>query len=221
MCPVTKKIQKLISSLDHKKQPVCFVAPLDLTQQSGLLWTKAQVAQLSNIFNVVAQQMARLSNVVPYIDALHFPEGTFPQHDPHAVLPIGFPEEYLVTLVSMVTGAVGEIIINPNATLAQKNVFILSMNVTRQQGFWEKVLVDFQNFNYLNQPNSQPGLTSAQIAWLAAGIAAACSIALGTGTGLYFSYKKCRAKTQDNSTTPLLTAGDAPKQYGSKSKFDV
>ena len=96
------------------------LAPLDLTQLPGILWTKKQVQMVNQTGNAVGMQMARVTNVVPYIDALHFPNGTYPMHDLQAVTPLLVPECYNVTRLSVTIGDVGQMIINPNASESQK-----------------------------------------------------------------------------------------------------
>ncbi|MBI2792230.1 MAG: nucleoside hydrolase [Gammaproteobacteria bacterium] len=123
------------------------LAPLDITQQPGLLWTKAQVKALYETNNPVAKQMARVTDVVPYLDVPCFPNGTYPMHDLHATADFIFPHLYDVTKVAITIGDVGQTQINENASDAQKNVYVLSMNLANQEKFYQAVLEAYRNFD--------------------------------------------------------------------------
>jgi inosine-uridine nucleoside N-ribohydrolase len=153
------------------------LSPLDLTQQPGLLWTKEQVSMLKNINNSVAQQMARVTNVVPYLDAPCFPNNTFPMHDLFATASILRPDFFSVTRMAISIGDVGQIIPNLLAPEEVKNVYVISMPIEKQVSFYKTVLKEYENFNCLsseqsdnckNEPNV--GMTGLIIALTVSGI---------------------------------------------------
>ena len=119
---------------------------LDLTQEPGLYWTKEQVKHLKRIDNEAAQQFAKVSEVIPYIDAFNFPQGTYPIHDLRSVTALLFPQFYNVTRISTAIGDVGRIEINANATEQEKNVASLEMTAEKQATFYRKVLSKYNNF---------------------------------------------------------------------------
>lgn len=123
------------------------LAPLDLTQQADLLWTKKQVNQLRQINNPTSNQMAKVTNVIPYIDALHFPNGTYPMHDLQAVTSFLYPDFYNATKVAAQIGDIGQITIDPHAKEEQKNVYVLQMPVEKQSEFYSTVLPEYHNFD--------------------------------------------------------------------------
>lgn len=123
------------------------LSPLDLTQESGLLWTGEQNHMLRVINNVVSNQMAKVASVIPYIDAKHFPKGTYPMHDLFAAAALLYPEFFNVTRAALKIGNVGQIIINPHAPANAKNVYILSVPKEKQSLFYKTLLKDYTHFN--------------------------------------------------------------------------
>jgi purine nucleosidase len=136
-----------VFAICQKYQIPILLAPLDLTQEAGLLWTKKQVEMLQQINNPAAQQMARISETIPYIDALNFPNGTYPMHDLQAVTPLLFPQFYNVTRLAVTIGEIGQMIINATATDEEKNVYVLGMSLDNQASFYQTVLVEYTNFS--------------------------------------------------------------------------
>lgn len=178
------------------------LAPLDLTQQPGLLWTKEQVNMINQTNNAVGQQFARVTNVVPYLDAPCFPNGTYPMHDLQAVTDILFPDFYNVTAYAFSIGDIGQIILDPNATEAQKNVYVLSMPPEKQSVFYQTVLKEYQNFDSSNSTQWSKGkvigLIASGLALIGMAAVSACTIA------------KCKRDAQNpsqpaNEETNLLT----------------
>ncbi len=140
--------------------PVVLI-PLDLTQEPNLLWTKDQVKALKLINNSVAEQLAKVFDVVPYPDARRFPPNLFPIHDLFAVVAMRFSQFFDATKASISIGDVGELHVNENATDSQKNVYILSMSQAKQQEIYNVILSEFSRFNCL------PGSTdeACQFPW--------------------------------------------------------
>ncbi|MDB6081093.1 MAG: inosine-uridine preferring nucleoside hydrolase [Chlamydiia bacterium] len=157
-------------------------APLDLTQQPGLLWTKEQVSALQQIPNPVSQQMAGVTAVIPYLDAPCFLNGTYPMHDLQAATCLLFPDFYTVTRIAAAIGSVGQMIIDPNATDAQKNIYVLEMSAEKQAAFYGTVLNEYHNFDCIAENNNtlstrckpEPvsrGLSTKALTGLVAGVA--------------------------------------------------
>jgi purine nucleosidase len=136
-----------VFSICQQYQIPILLAPLDLTQQPGLLWTKNEVAALNQTGNPVAAQWARVTNVVPYLDALHFPNGTYPMHDLQAASTLLYPEFYTATRLAISIGDVGQIIVNENATESEKNVYVLSMPTEKQANYYATLLPAYKNFS--------------------------------------------------------------------------
>jgi purine nucleosidase len=123
------------------------LASLDLTQQPELLWRKRQVDQLKRIPNRVAAQMAQITNIIPYIDKLNFPNGTWPNHDLQSAACLIKPHPYSVTRMAVNISSIGELLIDEQAPEEEKNVYFLSMAPEKQHGFFESLLNQYKNFN--------------------------------------------------------------------------
>lgn len=121
------------------------LAPLDLTQQPGLAWTEVQDGILIEINNSVSSQWARVTGVVPHIDAKHFPNGTYPMHDLFAAAPLLKPRFFYVIQTAIKIGSVGQTLIDPHAK--NKNVYILTMPEDMQPHFYKEILKEFANFD--------------------------------------------------------------------------
>lgn len=130
------------------------LAPLDLTKQPGLLWTKDQVGMLEKINNVVAKKMARVTGIVPHMDVKHFPKDTYPMHDLQATAPLLYPNFYRVIPCSITIGSEGEIKVNENATNLERNVFRYTISPELQKTFYDNVLADYCDFNNVTTKNS-------------------------------------------------------------------
>jgi purine nucleosidase len=167
------------------------LSPLDLTQQPGLLWTKEQVETLRNIINAVAQQMAMVSDVIPYLDAPCFPKDSYPMHDLFAALAILQPDLFEVTRIAVTIGNDGEVIQDPNAPDAEKNVYVLSVPIAKQSKLYNATLKEYKNFNI--QGNQTPLIALITII--------GSLILLGTGAALYYANKH---QNGANDQQPLL-----------------
>lgn len=134
-----------------KKRIRIYLIPLDLTQQTALLWTPAQTDYLFSLKNNrVAQGMATIARPVPIRDAPCFPpyNGTnYPMHDGITVQAYLRPELFKEECASYSVGDVGQLLINPNATDEEKTVCALSMDLKIQEIFWNTVLPDYGYFN--------------------------------------------------------------------------
>ncbi len=120
--------------------------PLSLTQQPELLWTKNQVKILQAINNDVASQMAKITQIVPYLDARRFPAGTYPMHDLFAAAALLRPEFFTAEKVAISIGDLGDITVNATVSDEEKNVYILSMPQDKQTSFYETILKEYENF---------------------------------------------------------------------------
>lgn len=152
------------------------LCPLDLTQQPGLLWTKEQVSTLQKINNAVANQMALLTNIVPYPYARHFPADTFPMHDLFAAAALLYPDFFNATQVALSIGDVGQILINSNATAIEQNVYILSMPEEKQAFFYDTILKEYEKFTCL--PGSKAAICKPKLS-----LDTILEIAIPTGVG--------------------------------------
>jgi hypothetical protein len=206
-----------------------YLTTLDLTQQPGLLFTKEQVSTLQKINNVVAKQMASVTNVIPYLDARVCPPNTYYMHDLIGVGALLHPELYSCTKAAVTIGSVGELSINPNASNA--NVYLLSMPEQNQTQFYDTVLQHFKAFNCppgtypcdptleptqtttskttttttTTAPTTTPTLPPSNFPWFA--IPTAVGIcALGVGiTSLIFACRRRRKRDKEvNDATPLI-----------------
>ena len=172
------------------------LAPLDLTQEPGLMWTKQQVEALKRINNKVADQMARVSNVVPYIDALNFPEGSYPMHDLFATANFLFPQYFNVTRISAEIGDVGQVIVKSDVTEEEKNVYVLGMPPEKQRLFYGEALVQYENFG------TNDKLSIGKIVAIVTSIVG--SVALGVGG--FLGWRKCKKIDQTKEQEKLLNA---------------
>ncbi len=161
------------------------LAPLDLTQQPGLLWGKQQDATLNQANNPPSSQMARATGVVPYLDVPCFPNGTYPMHDLQAMTDLLYPEFYNVTRFAFNIGNVGQMTVNNTASDAEKNVYVLSMPLEKQAEFYQKVLPVYKNFS----PKSK-GLSALELALLISAGTAVCSLTAFTAVKTAQSCKK-------------------------------
>lgn len=166
----TPAAQNVFSICQRYGIPI-LLAPLDLTQQPGLLWTRGQVDTLNHIPNSVAKQMARVTNVIPYLDAPCFPNGTYGMHDLQTATSLLFPNIYTVTLMAITIGDVGQTIVNSNVTEEQKNVYVLGMEEKEQANFYDTVLSEYNNFNCINE-NEIDDCIAKQSPWTIGKIAA-------------------------------------------------
>lgn len=123
--------------------------PLSLTQQPELLWTKTQQDTLEAINNQVIAQLAKVTKVVPYLDARHFPAGTYPMHDLLAAAALLRPEFFVANQTAFSIGDVGELITNASVT---PNVWVLSMPQELQSAFYDTILKEYENFNCTGTP---------------------------------------------------------------------
>ncbi len=147
-------VQNVFSICEDYSIPI-ILCPLDLTQQPGLLWTKEQVTTLKNINNNVTEQLAKISDVVPYPFARHFPTGTYPMHDLFAAAALLWPDFFEATKAAVSIGDVGQISYNQNVTESEKNVYILSMTPEKQKVFYDIILEEYNAFTCF------PGATAA------------------------------------------------------------
>lgn len=121
--------------------------PLSLTQQPGLLWTKKQQETLEAINSAVVAQLAKVTGVVPYLDARHFPAGTYPMHDLFAAAALLRPEFFVATKMAYSIGDSGSLIANATVAQDQQNVWVLSMPEAQQAAFYDTILKEYENFN--------------------------------------------------------------------------
>lgn len=156
-----------VFSMCKKYGITILLAPLDLTQEPNLYWTSKQVDQLNQIGNSVAQEFAKVSKSIPWIDAMNFPNGTYPMHDEHAVDLLLFPQMYNVTRVSAIIGSIGQMIINVSAQESEKKVYILGMPLDKQIIFYQTVLEEYNNFN---PPSNDGSNTATIISYVAIGL---------------------------------------------------
>lgn len=124
--------QTVFSICQQYQIPVVLL-PLALTQQPGLLWTKKQVETLEAINNDVAAQMAKVTKVIPYLDARHFPAGTYPMHDLFAAAALLRPEFFIANRTSVSIGPLGQVVTDSSADV--QNVYVLSMPKSSRQPF--------------------------------------------------------------------------------------
>lgn len=122
--------------------------PLDLTQQPGLLWTKKQVSTLKKIPNPVAAQLAKVTDVIPYLFARHFPSATYPQHDHIAAGALMLPDFFTCSQEAVSIGDVGQVLINQTVSDSQKNVYILSMSEEAQGKYFDAMLAELDAFTF-------------------------------------------------------------------------
>lgn len=140
--PATQGVFKLCAKYGIKIQLVT----LDLTQNPALYWTKAQVAGLRAIQNYVASQIANMTDVVPWIDAKHFPKGKFPWHDGLTAAWILWGEElFYKILAAIVIGSHGETLKN-NDPHAIPNVEIIAIRPDKAAECMKRVVAMFNNF---------------------------------------------------------------------------
>ncbi|MCE5316653.1 MAG: nucleoside hydrolase [Parachlamydia sp.] len=189
--------QTVFSICQQHRIPI-LLAPLDLTQQPGLLWTKSQVATLNQTGNPVATQWAKVTNVVPYLDAPCFPNGTYPMHDLQATANLLYPELYTVTPMSVSIGNIGQVIVNQNATDAEKNVYVLSMPQENQAKFYGTLLPAFNNFRSTKRKRS-----IGKIAGIAAAAVGGVAVTVAGGVALH---KRVRRSKRLSETSPLIQA---------------
>lgn len=187
-----------VFSICQKYQIPILLAPLDLTQQPGLLWTKNQVAALNQIDNPVARLWAKVTSVIPYLDAPCFPNGTYPMHDLLAAACLLFPYMFSVTRMSISISNIGAIIQNMNATFNEMNVYVLSMPQANQTSFYSTLLPAFSNFS------PSPTSMLATIAKIA-GVAGVVGITAGA-LGVLAWRKWCRSNPSTSPTekSPLI-----------------
>lgn len=121
--------------------------PLSLTQQPELLWTKKQQETLEAINNDVVAQLAKVTAVVPYLDARHFPAGTYPMHDLFAAAALLRPEFFVANKTAFSIGDSGELIANATVDQDERNVWVLSMPEEQQAAFYDTILKEYENFN--------------------------------------------------------------------------
>lgn len=191
------------------------LAPLDLTQERELLWTQEQVKALQQIDNPVAQQMARVTKVTPYLDAPPcFPNGTYPMHDLQAATCLLFPDFYNVTRMAATIGDIGQIIVNPNATNAERNVYVLGMPAENQALFYQTVLSEYHRFDCVGTTKCQSVSNQSTITKIAAlisiGVASVAAGALST-FGMYRWYKRRSQLT--NEKQGLLSSSSKAVNY--------
>ncbi len=170
------------------------LAPLDLTQQPGLLWGPEQTERLRSLNNPVASQMAKVFAVVPYLDAPCFPNGTYPMHDLFATVPILRPDMLAFTRMAAKIGDVGQIIEDKLAPLEKRNVFVMSMPKQNQSHFYEPYLSQYERFNNGSSLSTILGTT----------ISAAGAAILGLGGGLICCRKRCKKNTGPTEQDTLL-----------------
>lgn len=203
----------------QKYQIPILISPLDLTQQKGLLWTKEQVNALDQINNPVAHQMARVTDIVPYLDEPCFPNNTYPMHDLQAVTNFLFPDFYNVTRIAASIGNVGQIIVNPNAPEEQKNVYVLGMPIEKQSLFYQTVLPEYHEFDCVTgninkpdrcQPTSNQFTIGKIVAFISLGLA---SLGLGalSAIGIY-KWRKRNIEAVDEEKALLSQHRTAVKQ---------
>lgn len=146
---------KQVFAICDKYQIPILLAPLDLTHQPWLLWTKKEVKILKDINNPVAKKMGEVTDVIPWIDALNFPNKTYPMHDLHAFTGFLYPESYNVKRMAARIGNVGEIIIK-NVTISYRNVYVLEMPLDRQKNFYKIILDEYKNFSTKKEDTNFP-----------------------------------------------------------------
>lgn len=110
---------------------------------------------LTQIQNPISKQMARVTDVVPYLDVPCFPNGTYPMHDLQAATSLLFPEFYEVTRLAATIGEVGQVIINTQVNETQKNIYALAMSKENQARFYQTILPEYNNFNYVPDNDSE------------------------------------------------------------------
>jgi inosine-uridine nucleoside N-ribohydrolase len=123
---------------------------LDLTQKTGLLWTKNEVKGLRSINNRVALQIANITNVVPWIDAKHFLNETFPWHDGLTLAWILWKQLFQKIEMAIKIGKHGETFNNTNP-LALKNVDLISILPNKMAECMNLVISLFNNFNSIHK----------------------------------------------------------------------
>lgn len=179
--------QQVFSVCQKYRIPI-LLSPLDLTQQTGLLWGAEQVDYLRSINNVVSNRAANFTAVVPYLDAPCFPNNSYPMHDLHSAAAILLPELYDVTRVSAHISDIGEVVVNDTTPLSDRFVYVLSMSPANQKLFYPRVL---DGYNAFSEDSSQNMMQSALIVgavFLA--VLAFCA----TGSFVYKAATSCRSK---------------------------
>ncbi|MBS0638187.1 MAG: nucleoside hydrolase [Verrucomicrobia bacterium] len=142
-----------VFSICQQYQIPIVLLPLALTQQPGLLWTKKQVETLEAINNDVAAQMAKITKVIPYLDARHFPAGTYPMHDLFAAAALLRPEFFIANRTSVSIGPLGQIVTDSSADV--QNVYVLSMPQEQQSAFYDTILKEYDNFNCTGEASAE------------------------------------------------------------------
>jgi len=181
-----------------------YLATLDLVQQPDLLWTKEQVKQLKAIDNAVAQKLAEVTDIVPYLYARRFPADTFPMGALFAGAALLRPDLFNATREAVTIGNVGQIFINPNATDAEKNVHILTMNEETASQIYQILLDEYKQFTcWLDPSHASCGLPLSTILEIAvpAGVGA---IGLLTLLVVCVYRSKARIAETDLEKRPLI-----------------
>jgi inosine-uridine nucleoside N-ribohydrolase len=134
------------------------LATLDLTQHPKLMWSKVQSDFLANMpkNNAPAQQLARITSVIPEGDKKRFGGDKLPMHDAlAAMILIDSMEQDLskklfnITMGAYTFGDVSNMIHNPDPA-ARKNIGIATIRPEMIEGFWNKrVLPIMESFNDL------------------------------------------------------------------------
>lgn len=142
--PATQGVFDISSKYGIKIQLIT----LDLTQKPGLLWTKAEVKGLRSINNRVASQIANVTDVVPWLDAKHFLNGTFPWHDGLTAAWLLWKELFIKKEVAIKIGSHGETLINTDPR-AKANVELISILPEKMALCMQRVVSLFNNFNQI------------------------------------------------------------------------
>jgi inosine-uridine nucleoside N-ribohydrolase len=151
--PATKGVFDICEKYGIKPELIT----LDLTQLSGLLWTDNEVNTLKSFNNYIANQMAKVTGIVPYLDAPCFPQGTFPWHDGLTSAYLLWPSLFTRNPMNIQIGDHGQTIVNNGA---EANAYVIGITQDNIQTVMERTAQAFKNFDGVNPDDQSSGATT-------------------------------------------------------------
>jgi inosine-uridine nucleoside N-ribohydrolase len=127
---------------------------LDLTQTSGLLWTSNEVTTLKSFNNYIADQMAKVTGIIPYLDAPCFPQGAFPWHDGLTSAYLLWPSLFTKNPMNLQIGDHGQIIVNNGA---EANAYVIGIDQDNIPTVMDRTAQAFKNFDGVNPDDQSSG----------------------------------------------------------------
>lgn len=155
-----------------------------------VLWLKSNADTLRTFDNPLSQQMANVTDQIPYFDEERYPATTYTVTPLIATASITYPRLYLAKRVSVSIGDVGQMYVNETAT--DGNVVLLSMNWDQRKIFYQ---VSLQAYN-----QCFPGSTNVTCAKsnLPEALAIALPLSIGILGLVAFGAKKLYDKKKRN-----------------------